>query len=147
MWSERFFPRKEGSSSWSNTCWISGLAYIDLSENLTQNFNWAVPGLVLVLVATLVFLLCRLLLKKHCQEGMTSDLTQLILKDIAPQLLVLCSFAASSGFSQYFSIQDIDPRSSLVLKHVACVGFLFNETLHVPLEFDKDCSRCLVWML
>lgn len=29
VWSEGCFPRKEGSSSWSNTCQISGLAYID----------------------------------------------------------------------------------------------------------------------
>lgn len=93
----------------------------------------------------LVFLLSHLLLKEHCQEGMTGDVTQLILKDIVQQLLAFCSFAASLGlFSQYFSIKNTDPRSSLLLKHVACVGFLFNETLHVPLESDKDCSRCLV---
>lgn len=88
-----------------------------------------------------MFSLCHLLLKEHCQEGRTGDVTQLILKDIVQQLFAFFSFAASSGFSQYFSIQNTDPWSSLLLKRVAHVGFLFNETLPVPLQFDKDCSR------
>lgn len=87
-------------------------------------------------------------IEEHCQKGMTGDVTQLISKHIVQQLLAFGSFAASSElFSHYFSTQNINPRSSLLLKHVACLGFLFNEILHVPLEFDKDCCRCLVWIL
>lgn len=73
---------------------------------------------------------------------MTGDVTQLILKDIVQQLRAFCSFAASSGLcSQYFQ------SKILILGAVCCwsmwhVGFLLNETLHVPLEFDKDCSTC-----
>lgn len=57
---------------------------------------------------------------------------QQILKGVGQQLPAFCSFAASSGwFCEYFSIQNTDSRSSLPLKHVACVSFLFNETARV----------------
>ena len=86
----------------------------------------------------LVFLLYQLLLKEHCQEGRTGHITQLILMAIAQQLLAFCSFTASSRL--FPQAKFFNSRSSLLLKHVACVGFLLSETLHAPLDFDKDCS-------
>lgn len=89
----------------------------------------------------LVFLSSHLLLKKHCQEVMTGDVTQLV-------------GSKGHSFPQFWHFVplhlSIFEFKILILGAVCCWsmhGFLLSETLHVPLELDEDCSWCWVWIL
>lgn len=89
----------------------------------------------------LVFLSSHLLLKKHCQEVMTGDVTQLV-------------GSKGHSFPQFWHFVPLHLsifEFKILILGAVCSwsmhGFLLSETLHVPLELDEDCSWCWVWIL